>query len=141
MGLAVVDASVLIAAVDKQDAHHERAIAELESALDQQRLRVPAVALSEALVGPYRRGLSYGRAVERGLRRLGRVEPVTADIASRAAQLRTGRRIKLPDALILATAVELRAQDILTFDERWQSVDPRVRLLTSFPAAEAPTAS
>jgi predicted nucleic acid-binding protein len=131
MGVAVVDASVLIAAIDDADAHHERAIAELESALGEQRLRLPAVAFSEALVAPYRTSQSRGRAVEGGLRRLGRVEPITPDIASRAAQLRTKRRIKLPDALILATAVELRAQEILTFDERWRSVDPRVRLLTS----------
>jgi predicted nucleic acid-binding protein len=34
------------------------------------------------------------------------------------------------DALILATAVELRAREILTFDERWRSLDPRVRVLT-----------
>jgi predicted nucleic acid-binding protein len=131
MGLAVVDASVLIAAIDDGDAHHERAIAELEAALDQQTLRLPAVAFSEALIFPYRESPSRGRAVEGGLRRLGRVEPVTAAIASRAARLRTERRIKLPDALILATAVELRAQEILTFDERWASVDSRVRLLTS----------
>jgi predicted nucleic acid-binding protein len=131
MGVAVVDASVLIAAIDDADAHHERAIAELESALGEQRLRLPAVAFSEALVAPYRTSQSRGRAVEGGLRRLGRVEPITPDIASRAAQLRTKRRIKLPDALILATAVQLRAQEILTFDERWRSVDPRVRVLTS----------
>jgi predicted nucleic acid-binding protein len=131
MGVAVVDASVLIAAIDDGDAHHERAIAELEAALDQQRLRLPAVAFSEALVAPYRTSQSRGRAVEGGLRRLGRIEPVTPDIASRAAQLRTKRKINLPDALILATAVELRAQEILTFDERWRSVDSRVRLLTS----------
>jgi predicted nucleic acid-binding protein len=131
MGVAVVDASVLIAAIDDGDAHHERAIAELESALGEQRLRLPAVAFSEALVAPYRTSQSRGRAVEGGLRRLGRVEPITPDIASRAAQLRSKRRIKLPDALILATAVELRAQEILTFDERWRSVDPRVRVLTS----------
>ena len=48
-----------------------------------------------------------------------------------AAQLRAKRQIKLPDALILATAVELRVAEILTFDERWRSIDPRVRLLTS----------
>jgi predicted nucleic acid-binding protein len=131
MAVAVVDASVLIAAIDDADSHHERAIAELEAALDQQTLRVPAVAFSEALVVPYRRSQSYGRAVEGGLRRLGRVEPVTPGIASRAAQLRSKRQIKLPDALILATALELRAQEILTFDERWRSVDSRVRLLSS----------
>jgi predicted nucleic acid-binding protein len=131
MGITVVDASVLVAAIDDGDAHHERAIAELEAALDRQTVRLPAVAFSEALVVPYRQGSGRGRAVEGGLRRLGRVEPVSRDTASRAARLRSERRIKLPDALILATAVELHADEILTFDERWRSVDPRVKLLTS----------
>ncbi len=126
-----MDASVLIAAIDDADSHPERAIAELEAALDEQTVRVPAVAFAEALVVPYRKSQSYGRAVEGGLRRLGRVEPVTPGIASRAAQLRARRKIKLPDALILATALELHAQEILTFDERWRSIDPRVRLLTA----------
>ena len=131
MGLAVVDASVLIATIDTQDRHHERATSELKAARQRHTLALPAVAFSEALVVPYRTSQAEGRNVEGGLRRLGRVEPVTDGIASRAAQLRASRQIELPDALILATAVELRAQEILTFDERWRSIDPRVRLLTS----------
>ena len=130
MGVAVVDASVLIATIDKQDIHHERATNELKAVRQRHTLALPAVAFSEALVLPYRTSQSEGRSVEGGLRRLGHVEPVTDAIASRAAQLRAKRRIKLPDALILATAVELRVQEILTFDGRWQSLDPRVRLLT-----------
>lgn len=129
MGVAVVDASVLIAAIDTQDVHHETALVELEVARGQHTLALPAVAFSEALVLPYRVGASQGRAVAGGLRRLGRVEPITDAIASRAAQLRARRRIKLPDALVLATAVELRARQILTFDRRWQSLDARVQLL------------
>jgi predicted nucleic acid-binding protein len=131
MGVAVVDSSVLIATIDEHDAHHERATKELKAARQHHTLALPAVAFSEALVVPYRTSQSEGRSVEGGLRRLGRVEAITGEIASRAAQIRAKRRIKLPDALILATAVELRAQEILTFDERWRSVDPRVRLLTS----------
>jgi predicted nucleic acid-binding protein len=130
MGLAVVDASVLIATIDTQDRHHEHATRELKAARQQHTLALPAVAFSEALVVPYRTSKSEGRSVEGGLRRLGRVEPITDRIASRAAQIHAKRQIKLPDALILATAFELRAQEILTFDERWRSVDARVRLLT-----------
>lgn len=129
MGVAIVDASVLIATMDTADVHHETAVAELGASRRQHALALPAVAFSEALVLPYRRSQSQGRSVEGGLRRLGRVEPVTDAIASRAAQLRARRQIKLPDALILATAIELRAQEILTFDRRWRSVDPRVHLI------------
>src|SRR5207247_2911849 len=113
MGLAVVDASVLIATIDRRDLHHERATNELKAARQQHTLALPSVAFSEALVVPYRTSQSEGRSVEGGLRRLGRVEPITDRIASRAAQLRARQQIKLPDALILATAVELRAQEIL----------------------------
>jgi predicted nucleic acid-binding protein len=131
MGVAVVDASVLIATIDERDVHHDRARTELKAARRQHELALPAVAFSEALVVPYRTSRSEGRSVEGSLRRLGQVEPITEGIASRAAQLRARRQIKLPDALILATAVELRAQEILTFDERWRSMDPRVRVLAS----------
>ena len=37
--------------------------------------------------------------------------------------------IKLPDALILATAMQVAAEQILTLDRRWRGVDSRVRLL------------
>src|ERR1041385_2406066 len=77
MGLAVVDASVLIATISKHDAHHERARSELKTVRQQHTLALPAVAFSEALVAPYRTSQSEGRSVEGGLRRLGRVEPVT----------------------------------------------------------------
>jgi predicted nucleic acid-binding protein len=130
MGLAVVDASVLIATISKHDAHHDRATRELKAVRNRHALALPAVAFSEALVAPYRTSSAEGRSVEGGLRRLGRVEPVTEEIASRAARLRALRKIKLPDALILATALELRAHEILTFDERWASVDDRVRVLS-----------
>ncbi len=89
-----------------------------------------AVAFSEALVIPYSIGAQQGRAVERQLRALGRVEPITDAIASRAAQIRARRQVKLPDALVLATGAELRASEVLTFDQRWHSMAPNVRVLT-----------
>jgi len=126
----VVDASVLIATIDSRDVHHQRATEELRAVRKRHALALPAVAFSEALVAPYLASRSEGLSIEGGLRRLGRIEPITEVIASRAAQLRAKRQMKLPDALILATAAELRANEILTFDERWASVDPRVRILT-----------
>lgn len=129
MGLAVVDASVLIATIDDRDVHHERARLELLEVRAEHALTLPAVAFSEALVQPYRTSHAKGHAIEQALRALGRVEPVTEEIASWAARLRSKRQLKLPDALILATAVKVRALEILTFDQRWRSVDARVRVL------------
>ena len=60
---------------------------------------------------------------------MGRVEPVSDEIACRAAQLRARHELKLPDALVIATAMELGAHEILTFDHRWRSLDRRVRIL------------
>ena len=76
-----------------------------------------------------RRSRRDGQRAEDALGALGRLVEVTRDIASRAAQLRATRQIKLPDALILATATIVSAEQILTLDQRWRGVDRRVRLL------------
>ena len=130
MGLSVVDASVLIAAIDSRDSCHQSAARELATTRQQHDLLLPAVAFSEALVIPYSIGMQEGRAVERQLRALGRIHPITDAIAARAAQIRAGRQVKLPDALVLATGAELRASEVLTFDQRWHSLAPNVRVLT-----------
>src|SRR5437588_10563904 len=124
MGVAVIDASVLIATIDKQDVHHDDARSALKATRQHHTLALPAVACSEALVVPYRTSQFQGRSVEGSLRRLGQIEPITDGIASRAAQLRAKRRMRLPDALVLATALQLHAHEILTFDRQWRSVDP-----------------
>jgi len=54
---------------------------------------------------------------------------VTREIAGRASQLRATGQIKLPDALVLATAMQMAADPILTLDRRWRGLDSRVRLL------------
>jgi predicted nucleic acid-binding protein len=59
------------------------------------------------------------------------VEPITRQVASRAAQLRArhGRRLRLPDALVLATALHLRADRVVTTDEGWPRAGIVVELL------------
>ena len=80
-------------------------------------------------MAPYRRSQRDGQRAEAALTALGNLVDVTRDIASRAAQLRETRQIKLPDALILATAMQMAADQILTLDRRLRGVDDRVRLL------------
>ena len=96
----ILDASVLIGLLDAADNHRDRAVNEVDQAdrADHQ-LLTPASADSEALV-PFA------------------VVPLTAPIAERAAELRARHEsLRLPDALVLATAHE---QDgtLLTYDER-----------------------
>lgn len=127
--LSVLDASVLIALLDEADVGRPVARAAVAESQQRHELLIPVTAFSESIVAPYRRSRRDGQRAEEALAALGRVVDVTRDIASRAAQLRAARQIKLPDALILATAMEVSADQILTLDRRWRGVDPRVRLL------------
>lgn len=85
-------------------------------------IAVPGSAYAEALVGPARRGPAARRAVDSFLADLAAdVEPITRQTATRAATLRAahGRRLKLPDALVVAIAMHLGVDRILTTDRRW----------------------
>jgi predicted nucleic acid-binding protein len=122
MGLTHVDAGVIIAFLDRDDIHHDAARAALSRALDDaERLAIAASALAECLVGPARRST---KAVELARTIMDRL-PVSvvhldAEIATRAASLRARHRsLKLPDALVLATAVHSDADHLITTDRRW----------------------
>lgn len=127
--LSVLDASVLIALLDEKDVGRPVARAAVDEAKRDHDLLIPITAFSESIVAPYRRSQRDGERAEAALAALGRLVDVSRDIASRAAQLRATRQIKLPDALILATALHVAAGQILTLDRRWRGVDSRVRLL------------
>ena len=127
--VTVLDASVLIALLDEQDAGRPVARAAIEESKRDHDLLIPVTAFSESIVAPYRRSRRDGQRAEAALTALGSLMEVTRDIASRAAQLRATRSIKLPDALILATAMQVAADQVLTLDRRWRGVDSRVLLL------------
>jgi len=127
--LSVLDASVLIALLDEKDVGRPVARAAVGESKRDHDLLIPVTAFSESIVAPYRRSKRDGQRAEAALTGLGNLVDVTRDIASRAAQLRATRQIKLPDALILATAMQVAADQILTLDRRWRGVDSRVRLL------------
>jgi predicted nucleic acid-binding protein len=130
VGLTVVDAGIIIGVLDANDAHHEAAVRALSTVVSEgDRVAVPASAYAEALVGPARDGPSARRAVDEFLADLAAdVEPITRQSAARAADLRAthGRRLKLPDALIVAIAMHLRADRILTTDRRWPKLPVEV---------------
>jgi predicted nucleic acid-binding protein len=122
MGLTVVDAGVVIGLLDAEDAHHAAAGDALRSARERHdRLVLPASALAEALVSPARSGSAAVATVRRLLERLPiQVAALDADIAVSAAAVRARHRsLKLPDALVIATAAHLRADTLLTTDRGW----------------------
>ena len=127
MGLTVLDASVLIGLLDATDAQHEAAkaaIAKCVAASD--RLLVPASAYAELLVGPIRRGPEAVATVDALLGALpADVVALDAEIARASAGLRAHHpgRLRLPDAFVLGTALELGANLVLTADRRWPSID------------------
>jgi predicted nucleic acid-binding protein len=127
--VSVLDASVLIALLDEKNAGRPAARAAVAQLKGDHDLLIPVTAFWESIVAPYRRSRHAGQRAEAALVALGSIVDVTREIASRAAQLRAARQIKLPDALILATAVHVAADQILTLDRHWRGLDSRVRVL------------
>jgi predicted nucleic acid-binding protein len=120
MALTILDAGVIIAILDSNDLHHAAAKEAVTQALRRgEELAVPASAYAEVLVVPYRQSSKAAATVDAFLAALpARVEPATREIATVAAELRArhGATLRLPDALVVATAVELHAASLLTTD-------------------------
>ncbi|MEO5705279.1 MAG: hypothetical protein ABIZ52_02955, partial [Candidatus Limnocylindrales bacterium] len=65
MGLTVLDASLVIAVLDADDLHHERAEAALAGRIEaRDTFALPVSAYAEVLVGPFRRGAPAVRVVD-----------------------------------------------------------------------------
>jgi predicted nucleic acid-binding protein len=122
VGALILDASVLIGLLDVADAHHSRAVDDVEAG-DRagRRLMTPASAYSEALVAFARFG-RLGEARE-ALAAMGlTVAPLTATMAELAAELRANHeRLRLPDAIVVACARELGGE-LLSYNRRLMRV-------------------
>ena len=129
MGLIVVDASVVIAYRDAEDACHTVAKEAVTTAGKEHLLSLPASAFAESMVRPLALGLDAEELTAR-LRAVFAIEPITEAIALAAAELRAAGKLRLPDALVVATGIALDAERILTFDSAWKKVDRRVRVLS-----------
>jgi predicted nucleic acid-binding protein len=114
----ILDASVLIGLLDAADTHHDRAVDDVEAAdRDGQHLLLPASAYSETLV-PFARAHRLEEARD-AIAAMGiTVVPLTDTIAERAAELRASdTRLRLPDAIVLATAQEIGGS-LLSYDHK-----------------------
>jgi len=133
VGLTVIDAGVIIAVLDRDDVHHVPAREALGTARARgEQLVVPASAYAEILVAPLRAGPERGDSIDDFLEALpASIEPVSRAIARRAAEIRAkhGSRVRLPDALVIATAAVLDAERVLTTDAAWPDVGVRVELV------------
>ncbi len=123
MGLTIIDVGILIGFFDASDAHHLGAKSELSNARQRgDQIAIPASALAEALVSPARYGESSVTGVLEFLERLPLgVTELGIQTAVVAARLRArhGQKVKLPDALVIATAIQNGADVLITTDRGW----------------------
>ncbi|MPZ27024.1 MAG: PIN domain-containing protein [Micromonosporaceae bacterium] len=141
MGRVVLDTSVVLAVLDPDDALHHAAVDAMRRHRDRHaQFTLPASALAELLVGAARRGdgeLQTRR--QQVTAAFGSPVPLDEPVAVTAARLRARHRfLRLPDALVLATADVVDAETVLTGDKKWPRLDPRVELVS--PPAVAPAA-
>jgi len=126
VALTVLDAGVIIAVIEQADLHHDAAHRAVARALKAgHRLVLPAAAYAEVLVKPSGAGGDAVNIVDEFIDALpAAVEPITRSIAAEAARLRAvhGRALRLPDALVIATARSIGASEILTTDAGWPTV-------------------
>jgi predicted nucleic acid-binding protein len=125
--LIVLDASVAIAALSADDAHHDAAARALAGATGDELVLV-ATTRAEILVGPARVGgkaLATAQDFADGCETI----PVSAAIADDAAALKARHRgLGLPDVIALVVAEIIDADIVWTFDRRWRDVHRRVAI-------------
>jgi predicted nucleic acid-binding protein len=122
MGLAVLDTSIVIAALNRDDALHPAASQAVRAERDRHALAISALSYAELLVGPLRAGGQVVEVVERFCAQV-RILDLSPSIARLAAELRAARGLKLPDAVIVATGLRLQADAIVTADARWKGIE------------------
>jgi len=137
VGLTVLDAGVIIAILNAADVHHARARGSWrQSGTEGISSSLPVSAYAEVLVAPYRHGVGATVAVDEFLDSVPvSVEPATREIAHRAAELRArhGNRLRLPDSLVVATAIVLEADGVVTTDARWPDFGVLVEVIGGSP--------
>jgi predicted nucleic acid-binding protein len=115
VGVIVLDASVLIAYLDSEDAQHAQAESLLAREIDDDFAANP-LTLAEVLVGPSRAGRLA--AARTALRELEVIEqPFPADTAVRLALLRADTGLRMPDCCVLLAAQDAAAR-VAAFDDR-----------------------
>ena len=122
MGLTHLDAGVIIAFLDGADAHHNAARSALSTSLDNaERLAIAASPLAGSLVGPAPHSTKAVELLRTVIDRLPvSVVHLDEEIATQAAMLRARHRsLKLPDALVIATAEHSSADRLITTDRKW----------------------
>ena len=85
-------------------------------------IALSTITLAEVLTGPFKAGqTALAKRYEKALSQY-KVIPVSPAIAALAAQLRARYRLKLPDAIQLASALDIGAAALVTHDRDFSQV-------------------
>jgi predicted nucleic acid-binding protein len=128
VGLTLLDSSAVVAYLTASDTLHEDAVEAIERSVGAgARPVVSAVTWTELLHGARRQYRSEAVIREFAEDFGVQILPVDASVAERAASLQAGqrhpRRLRTPDALVLATAEVVDDVDLVVAgDERWTKV-------------------
>ncbi len=113
--MIVADASWVVALSDQSDAHHLEAVA-IKDSMAGERVLLHPLTLAECLVAPAKIGDVEGANVR--LRAAFEVPDVDADAPRRWAILSAETGLRLPDAIVIDTALRHKARAIATFDRK-----------------------
>lgn len=127
----LLDADILIGALDSSDAHHDRARELVVLARERQDpLSISLVNLTEVLIAPAADASKLAAARE-AIAALGiAIHQPSEAIAVDAARLRGHHPISLPDAYLLATAKHI-GSTIASFDRKVRDAAEREGLITA----------
>ena len=119
------DTSWLIALLNPEDAHHKQALRELEELNSAPAMS--SLVLAELLVDfESSDSGSVSGTLNQIQKSFSAISSVSAEIAVRAAKIRSMQKVSLTDAIVIATALEEESQ-LLTFDRNMKAVYERIK--------------
>ncbi|WP_419863171.1 type II toxin-antitoxin system VapC family toxin [Candidatus Poriferisodalis sp.] len=113
--MIVADASWVVALRDQSDDHHLPAAA-INRGIADEDVWLHPVTLAECLIAPARLGVLHDAVLR--LRAAFEIPDVDRDAPVRWAALRAETGLRLPDAVVLDTALSHRARAVVTFDTK-----------------------
>ena len=124
-GKSHADTSWLIALFNPEDSHHKQALRELEELNSAPAMS--SLVLAELLVDfESSDSGSVSGTLNQIQKSFSSITSVSVEIAVRAAEIRSTQKVSLADAIVIATAIEDKAQ-LLTFDKNMKSVYERIK--------------
>jgi predicted nucleic acid-binding protein len=119
------DTSWLIALFNPEDAHHKQALRELEELNSAPAMS--SLVFAELLVDfESSDSGSVSGTLNQIQKSFSAISSVTAEIAVRAAEIRSMQKVSLTDAIVIATALEEESL-LLTFDRNMKAVYERIK--------------